>query len=172
VPDRALQRVVHHAHRPAGARTRHLGQHPADILGGQLPQGYLADAIDDGLQHLPVERDRLFRTAVQAFPQPVLDGLAHGVPGEGGLQVAVQLPELVLDVLLGLTGHLAADPLAVGTVAERHRAAPPAGAALVEPSVAAVAGVVEVDGVVTRTASTHTRNARRNVGPKRENGPH
>ena len=67
----------------------------------------------------------------------------------------MQLPELVLDVLLGVAGHLAADPLAVGAVAKRHRAAPPPGAPLVKPRIAAVAGVVKVDGIIAKTASTH-----------------
>jgi hypothetical protein len=106
-----------------------------------------------------VERDRLLRTAVQALAQPVLDGLGHGVAAGGrpdaDLEVAVELPELVLDVLLGPAGHLAAYPVAVGAVAKRHRAAPPPGAPFVKPRIAAVAGVVKVDGIIAETAPTH-----------------
>ena len=131
MPDRALDRVVRDHDRPARARGRDVRQHLADILGGQFAQRPLADAVDEWLEGTPVERDGLLRAAVETVTQPVLDRLADRVTAvrcrDPGAEVGVKCLELVLDLLLGAAAHLAADPLAVRPVAERHRATPAPG---------------------------------------------
>jgi hypothetical protein len=81
-----------------------------------------------GLEGTPVERDDLVREALETVTQPVFYRLADRVATvryrDPGSKVSAEFLEPVLDLLLGLTAHLAADPLAVRCVAERHRATP------------------------------------------------
>ena len=63
----------------------------------------------------------------------------------------MQRLELVLDLGFGAPGDLAADPLAV--LNARYRASPPARTMPVMLRVAALAAVVEVDGVTTAPAT-------------------
>ena len=142
-------------------RDRDVGEYLADILGGQLAQQPLADAVGEWLQGTPVERDGLLRTAVEAIAQPVLDRLADRIATvryrDPGAEVSVKCLELVLHFLLGAAAHLAADPLAVRPMAERHRAAPAPRAAFVGTRIAAVAGVVEVDRVIAKSTPADER---------------
>src|SRR5262249_17828531 len=147
--------------RPARVRGRDVGEHLANVPGGQFAQRLLADAVGERLEGAAVERDGLLGTAIEAVAQPVLYRLADRVAAvrrrEPGGEVSVKVLELVLDLLLGASADLAADPLSARPVAERHRATPAPGAAFVGTRIAAVAGVVEVDRVVAKSTSTHRR---------------
>ena len=70
----------------------------------------------------------------------------------------MKLPQLALNLLLGAAGHLAANPLAISTVAERHLGTPPPRASFAVSRVSAVTGVLEVDRVLAETASSHSRS--------------
>src|SRR5262249_29852357 len=159
MPNGPLQTIVGDHHRPARARCRDLREHATDVPGGQIAQGDLADAIDDRLKQVPVERDGLLGASVQSLAQPVGYRLGNGVAAVGspnaGFDVAVKLGELVLILLLCAARHFAAYPLPVRAVAERDRAAPPSGASLVMPRVAAIARVVEVDRIFAEPTPAH-----------------
>src|SRR5262249_50904729 len=74
---------------------------------------------------------------------------------DAGVQVGVQVLELVLDFGLGLAADLLPGPLPTRAIPQRHDAAPAPRAATVMSGVAAVAPVIEVDAVLAVAAPCH-----------------
>jgi hypothetical protein len=124
VPDRPLQREPGDLQRPGGIAIRQLAEPGPDITRAQVAQRPGAYRIKQRPQQTLVEGARPLGRAVQALAQPVLHSLAHRI-GLRGLDASfhflVERLEPVADFLLGLAKDLAPDPLAVGTIAERHR---------------------------------------------------
>ena len=86
--------------------------------------------------------------------QPVREGVSHSVGGyrlDALVEFLVKRLEPVLDLGFGAAGDLAADPLAV--LNARYRTSPPARTMSVMLWVAALAAMVEVDGIATAPAT-------------------
>ena len=143
MPDGASQRVVRDRHRSAGTILPEHRERVPHIMRGQVPQRRMAGEFQDRLEHMPVLRDGGGRPAVEPVPEPVIDGLPHGVGGgrpnaDGNL--LAEITELVTDLGLGAAADGPTPALAVSGESERHGADP------------AAVDLVEVDAVLAAPA--------------------
>jgi hypothetical protein len=110
---------VPHAHRGGGVPGGHGGQRLPDVGRGQVAEFAGADDGQDRLQDVLVLRDRLGGAAVQPVGEPVFGGLPDGVVGvaglggEAGVELVVQVAELVDDGGFGGAADFAAGACAV-----------------------------------------------------------
>ena len=157
VPDGAGQRVVSHGHGSRRVGFCHGVECHVDVIGCELAQSPGADRSQDRREHVLVLLDGLWRSAGEPASEPVLSCPAQGVVLgrrlKPGFKLCVKRGQPTVDDRLGLAGHLAADALAVRSVAEADDAAPPACAPTMPGRVGARSGVVEIDCVVSPAAA-------------------
>ena len=142
-----------HAHRGGGVPGRHGGQGLPHVGRREVAELAGADDGQDRLQDVLVLRDRFGGAALEAVGEPVLGGLPDGVVGvaglggDAGVELVVQVAELVDDGGFGGAADLAAGAFSVAGVAGGEFAAPQARAVAVAVRVAAGAAVFEGDAV-------------------------
>jgi hypothetical protein len=165
VPDDPGQAVVGLLQGAGRVARRHLRERRAHLARRQLGKPDRSEVGEQGLEGVVVGLDRLRRASGQAAREPVGDGAVDRVAmqrANPGVQLGVEVLQLVLDLGLGLAADLLAAALAVSAEAERDLATPPArAAALVMPAIAALPGVVEVDRVLAEPAAPGLRHDRK-----------
>ncbi len=119
------QAVVRDLQRPGRQLLAQHRQRRPDIRRRQLPQRPGPDPVRQRPDAVPVQLHRPHRSPRQPMLQPVVHRRPDGVPGrrlQTDVELSMQRPELVPDLLLRLAGDLPAQALAVRAEPDRDRA--------------------------------------------------